>query len=387
MKSASIVIAGGGIMGASVAYHLARRGWKDLLVVDRATSPGAGSTGRSTGGFRAQHSTDIHVRLSRLSLQKLLAFHEETGIDPGYEPAGYLWLASTAEEMKPLRAALRVQHAAGLLQAREVGPDEIGAINPHVRREGLAGGCFCATDGFIRSLQILQGYLQAAERLGVRIEWGREVVELEGGPGGRIGRVVTDKEEVTCQAVVNAGGAWAASLAAMVGLEIPVQPAKRQVAVTQPCADLPAGMPMTLFVKDGFHLRVRDQRVLLLRPDSASPGEVPDLRVAPEWTASVFAEACRWIPALGRTAIDSSACWAGLYEMSPDHHCLLGSLPECENFYLINGSSGHGVMHAPALGQLLSEIISEGKATSLDVSALSPSRFAENRLNPGSVLL
>src|SRR5262247_3109778 len=167
MNSASVVIVGGGVLGASAAYHLARKGWKDLLVLDRDAAPGGGSTSRSTGGFRAQYSTDINVQLSLLSRRKLRDFPQEIGADPGYQPAGYLWLAQNGEEMEVLRRALRVQHAAGLHEAREVRAEEIGQINPFVSPIGLFGGAFCPTDGFIRPMQILQGYLDAAQQLGV----------------------------------------------------------------------------------------------------------------------------------------------------------------------------------------------------------------------------
>jgi len=132
---------------------------------------------------------------------------------------------------------------------------------------------------------------------------------------------------------------------------------------------------------------VRDGKVLLLRPDPPTAGDLPDAPVAPEWAGSVFEEGCARLPVLRETSIDAASCWAGLYEMSPDHHCLLGAVEECENFYLINGASGHRVMHAPALGQLLAEIISDGKAATLDASPLRPSRFAEGRPNPCSMLL
>ena len=387
MTSASVVIVGGGILGASAAYHLAARGWKDLLVLDRGPLPGHGSTGRSTGGFRAQFATEINVRLSLLSREKLQRFPGEIGVDSGYRPVGYLWLASTPGEMEILRAALKVQQAAGLREAVEMSVREIERVQPHVLLEGLQGGAFCPADGFLRPMQVLEGYLAAARRLGVRVEWDTEVTDLEIGPGGRICRVLTTGEAVTCQAVVNAAGAWAAPLAAMAGLDLPVAPLKRQVAVTFPCTLLPAEMPMTIFVGDGFHLRVRDGRVLLLRPDPPGPGDPFDTSVDPAWIAKVTEAARERLPILAGTEVDVPSCWAGLYEMSPDGHALLGWAPDCENLFLINGSSGHGVMHAPALGQLLSEILSDGAASSLDVSSLSPSRFAEGRPNAGPALL
>jgi sarcosine oxidase subunit beta len=385
--AASVVIVGGGVIGASVAYHLAARGWKDLLILDREPAPGRGSTGRSTGGFRCQYATEINVRLSLLSRRKLLAFPEEIGCDPGYSPSGYLWLAGSSEQMESLRAALTVQHGAGLAEAREVGLEEIAALNPHVSTRGILGGAFCPTDGFIEPHRILEGYLERAQRLGVRVAWGDEVRELEIGPGGRICCVRTPRLEVSCQIVVNAAGAWAAELAGMAGVTLPVAPLKRQVAVTAPFSDLPEQMPMTVYLADGFHLRVRKERVLLLRPDAtAVPGSF-DTSPEGTWIESVAATARERVPVLQRAEVDVSSCWAGLYEVTPDRHAVLGAAPECENFYLANGSSGHGVMHAPALGQLLAELLSDGRAATLDIHALRPSRFSEADLNPASVLL
>src|ERR1043165_8039051 len=172
MKRAAVAVIGGGVMGASVAYHLAAAGQRDVLVLDRANAPGAGSTGRATGGFRAQYGTAINVRLSLLARAKLETFRDETGVDPGYVRAGYLWLAVSEPELQSLAAGRRVQHAAGLHEAVGVSPDDIGRLNPAIRLDDVVGGAFCPSDGFIRPLQILDGYLTAAERLGVRARWG-----------------------------------------------------------------------------------------------------------------------------------------------------------------------------------------------------------------------
>ncbi len=390
--SASAVIVGGGVIGASVAYHLAARGWRDVVVVDRGERPGLGSTGAATGGFRAQFATAINVRLSLLARERLARFREETGVDAGYAPVGYLWLAPSERELAALRAARAVQHAEGLREAREVSVDEIARLNPAVRLDGsgrgaVVGGAFCPTDGFIRPLAILEGYLAAARRLGARVEWGVELTGFERGPRGRITRVRTNRGDIATGAVVNAAGAWAAAVGVFARVEVPVAPLRRQVAVTAPTTLLPATTPMTIFAADGFHFRVRDDRVLLLRPTPGVPGRPFDARVDREWIEETATIARDRVPPLRDTPIDAAACWAGLYEMSPDHHAILGPAPGCENFYLASGSSGHGVMHAPALGLLLAEIMTDGRATSLDVTALRPSRFAEGAANPVSELL
>ncbi|HEY7611972.1 MAG TPA: FAD-dependent oxidoreductase [Gemmatimonadales bacterium] len=387
MTTASVAVIGGGVMGASVAYHLALRGWRDVLILDRSTGPGEGSTGRATGGFRAQYASAINVRLSLLARDKLCGFAAETGVDPGYERRGYLWIGATAHEVAELRAGQRVQHAEGLHEAATLGADDVLRLNPALAPEAIAGGVFCPTDGFIRPLRILEGYFTAGARLGVRVAWDTPATGFAFNANGTISAVLTPRGPIAVAAVVNAAGPWAAGVAAWAHLELPVTPLRRQAAATVACDLLPETMPMTIFAGDGFHLRVRDGRVLLLRPTPGVAGRPFDDSVDPAWVRDVTATAHRRVPGLQKAAIDPAACWAGLYEMSPDKHAILGRAPGCDNLYLVNGSSGHGVMHAPALGQLLAEIMSDGAATSLDVTALRPTRFAEGAPNPHSGLL
>jgi sarcosine oxidase subunit beta len=376
VSAPSLCVIGAGAIGASVAHHLAASGRRYVLLLDRSPVPGEGSTGKATGGFRAQFATPVNVRLSLLSRAKLLRFQDETGVDPGYLPAGYLWVARTEPELASLRRALEVQRAEGLEEAREVSPEEITRLQPWLAPNGVIGGTFSPTDGFIRPRDVLDGYLRSAARNGVRIEWGAEVTGMERDGKGRIVSVATTRGVHPVDAVVNAAGAWAASVAAMAGVELPVEPLRRQVAATVPCDILPSMMPMTIDVGDGFHFRVRDGRVLLLLPTPGTPGRPNDVTVEPAWMDRVSAIAAERVPALRGVAIDRAACWAGLYEMSPDRHAIVGVAAECPNLFLVNGSSGHGVMHAPALGQIVAEILS-GETPSVNVSALRPSRFRE----------
>src|SRR5712671_2529925 len=385
-ERAEVVIVGAGVIGASVAWHLAALGVRDVLVLDRGAAPGGGSTGRATGGFRAQFGTSVNVRLSLFAREKLRRFRDEVGVDPGYRPCGYLWLARTPAELGALRTAQQVQHEAGLTEARLVEPREIAELNPAVSLDGVAGGAYCPTAGFLRPLEVLRGYLEGARRLGVRVRLGEEVQALPRGPGGRIESVRLGGGEISCGTVVNAAGAWAGALGRLAGVEVAVVPLRRQVACTVPCAALPEEMPMTLWPGDGFHLRVRDGRVLLLRP---SPGVADPFQAEVEdaWVREVASVASQRVPALSGVAVDRTRSWAGLYEMSPDGHALLGRAPGCENLVLVNGSSGHGVMHAPALGALAAELIVHGAARSLDVRALRPTRFEEGAAIVGPALL
>lgn len=370
-----------------MAYHLAARGCHNVLVLDRAPAPGHGSSGRATGGFRAQFGTEVNVRLSLLARDKLRRFAEETGVDPGYRPCGYLFVAHSEAGLARLEAARAVQRAAGFREAVRVGPEEIQELNPALQMEGIAGGTFCATDGFLRPLEILRGYTEAAQRLGVRFRYGVQVEGVRMGTARRIAALRTRTEEISTDWVVNAAGAWAAQLAALAGVRIPVHPLRRQVAITHATPLLPEDMPMSIFLDDGFHLRVRDGRVLLLWPDDPRDVDPFDTTVDPAWVARVERKAHERVPCLRGVRIDHAACWAGLYEMSPDAHALLGPAPGVDNLLLANGSSGHGVMHAPALGQLLAEMLLDGHAHSLDATPLHPARFRSAPVPEAAVLL
>jgi sarcosine oxidase subunit beta len=370
-----VLVVGGGVVGWSVAHHLARAGVRQILVVDR----GGGSTERATGGFRAQFATEVNVRLSLLSREKLLAFQEETGVDPGYQPAGYLFLAATEAQRQQLGTALEVQRGCGCADAALVDLEDVRRLAPCIRTDGVVGGTFSPRDGFIRPLQIRRGYLEAALRAGVKRV---EAVVTGLSRRGNALQVETSSGPQEAATVVNAAGAWAAALGAMAGVEVPVTPLRRQVARTDPTTALPASTPMTIFA-DGFHFRVRDDHVLLLWPDEGAADPF-DVSVDPGWTAQVAAAARDRVPPLAEVPIAST--YAGLYEMSPDEHALLGPAHGLEQLFLVNGSSGHGVMHSPALGQLAAEMIT-GRTPSLDVHALRPSRFAEGRPNPVRRLL
>ena len=385
-RAADVVVLGAGVVGASVAHHLAARGCTDVLVLDRAPEPGLGSTCKATGGFRAQFGSDVNVRLSLLAREKLLRFPDELGVDSGYRPYGYLFVARERRGLDALAEAREVQRAAGFHEAVEVDPDEVRRLNPALRMDGVIGGSYCPADGFIRPLEILRGYQEGARRLGVRFAFDEACTGFRM-ERGRISAVVTPRGEIATGCVVNAAGAWAAQVGRLVGADVPVTPLRRQVALTEPCALLPEAMPMTIFVDDGFHLRVRDGRVLLLWPDPPSGDDPFDTRVDPAWRAEVVRMAHERVPCLAPVGIDVEGCWAGLYENSPDGHALLGAAPGVDNLFLANGSSGHGVMHAPALGHLLAEIILDGAASTVDTRPLRPSRFAEGKPNRAPELL
>jgi sarcosine oxidase subunit beta len=380
-----VVVVGAGVVGASVAWHLARRGVK-VTLIERGHGRADGSSYRATGGFRAQYGTAINVRLSLLSRAKLRRFREEVGTDPGYVPAGYLWLACTTRELDTLKDGCRLQRSEGLTEAQVVSPGDILRLNPAIVDRSVVGGTFCPTDGFIRPQSILQGYLEGARALGAEVLWGSRVLGAERVGEGITG-LVTDRGTVPCGAVVVAAGPWSGEIGRALGLSIPVVPLRRQVAPTVRTEMLPSGMPMTIWAGDGFHLRVKDGRVLLLRPTDGDPRDPWSTQVDDAWVREVSGMAAQRIPVLKNVPVDRLACWAGLYEMTPDKHALLGRTHGAANAFTASGNSGHGVMHSLAEGELLSELIVDGAFTTLDATALRPTRFADGAPIQGPALL
>lgn len=383
---ASVAIIGGGVIGASIAYHLALLGIRDVIVVDRGTTPGTGSTGRATGGYRAQFATPINVRLSLLARDSLIRFREETGVDSGYQPVGYLWLASNDRQLELLRESQLMQKNEGLFEAVELGLADIPDVNPGISLERVVGATFCQTDGYIRPLDILRGYVEGATRLGVDFQWNSEVIGISKHASGSIVEIETTTGKIAADNFVNAAGPWAAKVAAMAGVILPVVPLRRQAALTVPTDALPSNMPMTLFMEDDFHMRVRDGRVMLCWPAPEQPGDPGELKADPAWIDIVTAKGRDRVAALRDVEIDRSMCYAGLYEMSPDDHAIVGRAVECENLWLANGSSGHGVMHSPALGRIVADLI-VGNTPPVDVTELRPSRFAEGAAIVSSELI
>lgn len=356
---------------------------RDVVIIDAAPGPGHGSTGRATGGFRAQFSTAVNVKMSLYSRDRLMDFQNETGVDSGYDPVGYLWIAHNDRHLDALASAQTVQREHGLTEATMLRPEEITVLNPAIAPEGITGGTFCQSDGYIRPLEILRGYLEAGRRLGVTERWGSKCLGLER-DGGRIRAIRTSTGTIDVDNVVNAAGPWASRVAAMGGINLPVTPLRRQAAITVQTDAIPANMPMTIFLDTGFHVRARDGRALLCWPTNEAAGDT--LSVDDAWLANVDEMKRERIPALADVQLDRAQCYAGLYEMSPDHHAIVGFAAECENLFLVNGSSGHGVMHSPALGAVAADMIC-GNEPVIDVSSLRPTRFADGEaINSGELL-
>lgn len=381
MKSkAEIVIIGGGVVGASVAYHLTERGAKDILILERENMTGLGSTGKATGGVRAQFETEINIKLSLYSLDLFGKFSDLTGGDCGYEPRGYLFVATDAPQLDFLRTSGERQRTLGYDGVRLVDTGAVSGMVAGLNCEDIAGGSFGPRDGFIDPVGVLNGFLGKALECGAEIEVGVDVLLIETA-GDKVTGVKTNQGDVACEKVVLCTGAWAKRLAATAGIDLPVVPLKRQIVWARSETELPADLPMVIDLSNGFHFRpAKNSRseLLFAYPDQdEAPSFSTDFEDA--FIDKVYEKARHRAPFLCDTAVVREKCRAGLYENTPDHHAILGGCG-VEGLYLANGFSGHGVMHSPATGRALAEIMLDGKASFLDVSCLSIERFTTGDL-------
>jgi sarcosine oxidase subunit beta len=383
MQKAEIVIIGGGVVGASVAFHLAERGVRDILILESAPVQGLGSTGAATGGIRAQFETEINIRMSLYSLD----FFRNWSYDCGYEPKGYLFYATGENQLEYLIANVQRQKELGVRGIELVDRQQIQEIVPGLNCDDIVGGTFGKHDGFVDPLAIMRGFTAGAVERGARIQCNSKALAINS-VGGRVTSVTTQNEMIECRTAVISNGAWAGSLAATAGVDLPVQGQRRQIVWGRTAEPLPADLPMVIDLGSGFHFRpARDFRggecdprheVIFAYPD---PDELPSMNCEfdPSIVETVTEKAQSRAKFLQDTEIMPQKCRAGLYENTPDHHAILGGC-DVDGLFVAAGFSGHGVMHSPATGRAVAEIILDGKAGFLDVSELSIDRFRTGKL-------
>lgn len=384
MKKAEIVIIGAGVIGASVAYHLTKRGAKDVLILERESAQGKGSTGKAAGGIRAQFETEINIKMSLASLD----FLHNCEFDAGYEPRGYLFFATNEEQLEYLKRNVGFQKSLGVKDVKIIDTKTISEICPMLNTKDIVGGSFGARDGFINPLALMRGFTKNALHQGAKIEYETDVFSIET-ENGKIKAVETSKGRIECKKIVLTTGAHAKILAQTVGINLPVEPQKRQIIWAKSKTALPENTPMVIDIGTGFHFRpARDfvdstantdnMEVLFAYPDPDESNSF-DTNFDESFIPKVYERARHRSRFLYETKVVREKCRAGLYENTPDHHAILGGC-EIEGLYFANGFSGHGVMHSPATGRALSEIILDGEAKFLDVSCLSLERFKTGKL-------
>jgi len=378
METAEVVIIGGGIVGSSIAYHLTAAGCKDVLVLERETAQGKGSTGKSMGGVRAQFSTPVSIRMSLYSIPFYAGFEERLGHPSDYRPQGYLFCATGEKHISYLRTNYQKQIALGLKDVRLITADEIRSLFPQLRSDDIVGGSFCSTDGFVDPYSAMIGFMTWAADHGTKLRKNTKVTGIQRDAQGIAG-VETTSGNISTRKVVNAAGPWAAEVARMAGVDLPVEPLRRMLVPTEPFDQFPHTAPMIIDMSNGFHFRPEALGFLLAWNDpEETPGYKTDFE--PGFIEKILTRAADRVPMFENLAVNPKRAWAGLYEMTPDHHPILGEAPGVPGFFLANGFSGHGVMHAPATGKILSDLILTGKCDLVDTSLLGLSRFAEGRL-------
>jgi sarcosine oxidase subunit beta len=372
-RTADVVIIGGGVMGASTAYHLAMRGQKNILLLEKDEFFGQGATGRCAGGVRYQFSTEVNVRLSLQSLPMLERFKDEIGQEINYRKCGYLFVLTRPVDVKIFRHSLELQQNLGV-HTEWLAPDEIHRRLPLMRFEDALAGSFNQEDGLVDPNSVVMGYVSAAQRLGVHCLNNIEVVGIQV-PAGKIAGLETNQGTISTRVIVNAAGPWAGLIGQMAGVAIPIVPYRRQIITTTPLPEVPPDFPFILDFAQSLYFH-REGNGILTGMSNLNEKAGFDQTVDEEFEMVNLEAAITRMPCLEKASLLSH--WAGLYEVTPDAHPIYGKTP-IEGFYLVAGFSGHGFMHGPISGKIMAECILDGKFQCLDVSMLDLARFTEGR--------
>lgn len=367
-----VAIIGAGIIGCSVAFHLARLGRTDVCLIEKEPLPGAGSTSKANGGIRAQFTTEVNVAMSLASMDILDALADEIGEPPLYRKAGYLFLTDDPARLSAMTAAAGLQRARGV-SVEVLDADGVREKAPYAAGP-IVGGTFGPRDGFIDPGGLANFYLREATRAGVKLRCDAEVTAIARDRSGQFA-VHTSSGEIRASAVVDAAGPFAGRIAEFVGVSVPVVPVRRHLLISGPCPALPPMIPMTIDADSGVLIRREGNRILIAY---SNPDEPPGFNTAfdPDFPLRIAESLDARFPAVGEAGLDIRRSWAGLYEVTPDHHAVIGPVPGVPGFFVVAGFSGHGIMHSPAAGRAVAEMIVRGRSESVDVGALSLERFA-----------
>lgn len=377
-KTANVVIIGGGIHGCSIAYHLAQKGFKEVVLLEKDCLA-SGGTGRSAAGIRHQFGTEVNIRLAASSIKMMENLAEELdypwGI--GLMQGGYMMLAYSESQLEQFKKNVQMQNELMNAGTQILTVDEAAKIVRGINREGLVGTSFNPRDGHIDPFQATQAYADAARRLGVEIYTRTEVVDIKT-VGGRVTGVVTKNGDVIeTEIVVNAAGPHGVLIGRMVGLDIPLYPERHQILVTEP---LEMFLPcMVISFTHGTYFKQTPHGSLLMGVGDPEH-EVKDFNQKSTWQflKDIAQKITFHLPALKEVRVVRQ--WAGLYDITPDSQAILGST-DVKGFYLDVGWSGHGLQLAPVVGKLMSQLIA-GEKTDIDISVMSIDRFKTGNLIP-----
>jgi sarcosine oxidase subunit beta len=359
IDGAEVVIVGGGALGAATAFHLARLGIADIVLVERDVLA-AGSTSKSAGGIRMQFADELNIRIALRSFAEFERFEELTGTDISFRHAGYLFLLDAEDDVASFREALALQHSYGI-PSRELTPAEARELVPQLAVDDLVGATFCARDGYATPEAVVQGYAKAS---GARVLQGCTVTGIDV-RDGRITGVETTRGRIATDTVVCTAGVWSREVAAFAGVDLPVTGEARHMWFTPEDGGLPDPLPLTIDFSTGFYVHREG-------PGLAFGGREAQLEeLAPHVE--------RRLPALVELPVQST--WWGWYDVSPDWNAIVGEAAEPARFLYATGFSGHGFQQAPAVGEHLAERVA-GREPTLDLSAFSLERFAHDAARP-----
>ncbi len=371
-ETADIIIIGAGIVGCSIAYHLALQGAGNVVVLEKDLIC-SGSTGKSAGGIRQQFATEVNLQLSIESLRMFHRMREELGVDAEFRQVGYLFMATTPAEMTMFRRQADLQRRCRI-PVEIVSPDEIRRLVPHVRLDDIIGGAYCPTDGYAAPYEVTMGYAAAARRLGVTIHEQRAVTRILR-EAGRVSGVETNRGPIHARTVVIAAGAEGGVVGAMADVDVPVRPFRRQVFITRPLPEFRVEPPLTIDYHRNWYFRGEMGGCLFSGPKDEE--STFNTNVDWEHVAESVAKAVARLPVLEKAEINRG--WAGSYDISPDNNAILGAVSELPGLYVATGHSGHGFMHGPATGKLMAELILTGE-TSIDIRPFGLDRFRTGKL-------
>ncbi|MGW7270707.1 NAD(P)/FAD-dependent oxidoreductase [Streptomyces sp. NPDC054864] len=355
-------------MGASIAFHLAESGVRDIVVVERGELA-CGSSGKPIGGVRAHFSDPLNIELGLRSLRAFQDFPHRPGGDIRLDTVGYLFLITDERQAAEFTESVRLQNSLGV-PSRLIDADEARRLCPYLSTEGLVAAVHSPTDGHARPGLVVHGYADAAAGVGVRFATHTRVTGMDTS-GDRVSAVHTDRGTVTCSTVICAAGAWSAQIGAMAGVDLPVRPVRRQLAFTERLSPAAPRIPFTIDFTSSAYFHNSDDGLLFGLADPRQPDGF-DTTWSTEWLALFQDVVRRRAPALASMPIVGG--WAGLYEVTPDHNALIGRAAELSNFLYATGFSGHGFLQAPAVGEVVRDL-HLGREPCVDIAPMSADRF------------
>jgi sarcosine oxidase subunit beta len=372
--TAEVVVVGGGVIGTSVAFHLAEAG-ADVCLIER-DQLASGSTSRAAGGFRAQFSDPLNIAIGLRSIEAFTQFAERPGSEIDLHQVGYLFLLDRADDVAAFAESVALQNELGV-PSRFVDLDEVRELCPLASLDGVLAATYCPLDGHASPEAVAQGYAAGARSLGATVVTGCAVTGFAVG-GPEIQGVQTSLGTVESSTVVCAAGVWSPAIASCIGVELPVEPYVREVGFTGPADGLPARLPLTVDFSTGFYFHREGPGLLFGMADRDQPSGF-DLPTDQSWLEGVMEVAERRVPSL--LDMGMAGGWKGYYEVTPDHNALVGEAPGVSRFLYATGFSGHGFLQGPAIGEIVRDLVL-GRTPFVDVGPLAVERFARSAGRP-----